>query len=100
MISYVTLLGFPVMLLLLGGVMWLTVTGPTIHPPCWQMVCLGEARRMNSLWAGAPDWLRVVGVGDIPEPGLGGFRNAAADGDLFPVVHIFRIWVTCPRNWL
>ena len=65
-------LGFPVMLLLLGGVMWLTVTGANYPSALLANGLFWVEARLTDIfmWAGAPDWLHGLLV-------LGMYRNLA-----------------------
>ena len=89
------------MLVLLAGIFWLTITGanlPSAASGRRAVPVAGPAQRACSLALGAPVWLHGALVsGRLPGAGLGGVGDAAAHGDLLPAVHpAGGLRATCP----
>ena len=88
------------MIALLAFIFWLTIAGADV-PSQWLSSGLFwvEERLADFFsWIGAPSFVCDMLVhGAYRTFGLGRFGNAAANGDLFPVVYSFwKIWAICP----
>ena len=81
------------MLLLLGGVFWITVAGANVPSEFLmrQFHQCGAVMRNGLLTLQAPLWLQGLRTGwRLADGKLGGGGYAAADGDFFSVVYIVR----------
>ena len=82
------LTGFPVMLLLLGLVFYLTIQGANAPSRLLSRWLTALEEPLRGLLAGAPWWVQGGGGGrHLPDGGVGGGGDAASHGHLLPPVH-------------
>ena len=84
--------GYPVMLLGLAGVLWLTIAGANAPSEWLARARLGAGTVFGAAHGAARTALaaRAAGGRYVPDAGVGRGRDAAADGHLFPAVHAAR----------